>query len=163
MSAGTIALFAGNDGAAPAGWFYCTGGAISRTQYPDLFAAISTYYGAGDGSTTFNLPNLNGYVMRGFDDGRGVDPGRVVGTQQAQSMSTHKHAGGAGIMGGQCSYKLNSWPFGNSPDTGAQNYQGGCGGNPSSQVVLLTGPPNTIGGGSVRAIRLNYIILAFNP
>lgn len=54
---GTIFAFAGND--IPSGYLPCNGGAISRTTYADLFAVIGTTYGSGDGSTTFNLPNLN--------------------------------------------------------------------------------------------------------
>lgn len=54
---GTIFAFAGND--IPSGYLPCNGGAISRTTYADLWAVIGTTYGSGDGSTTFNLPNLN--------------------------------------------------------------------------------------------------------
>ena len=70
---------------APAGWLKCNGAAISRTTYADLFLAIGTVYGVGDGSTTFNLPDLRGEFIRGFDDGRGVDSGRVFGSSQAMS------------------------------------------------------------------------------
>lgn len=52
---------------APAGWLICDGSAISRTTYADLFAVIGTSYGAGDGSTTFNLPNKKGRVSAGYD------------------------------------------------------------------------------------------------
>jgi microcystin-dependent protein len=51
--------------AAPAGWLLCNGSAVSRTTYAALFAAISTVYGVGDGSTTFNLPDLGGRVTAG--------------------------------------------------------------------------------------------------
>lgn len=54
---GTIFAFAGND--IPSGYLPCNGSAISRETYADLFAVIGTTYGSGDGSTTFNLPNLN--------------------------------------------------------------------------------------------------------
>lgn len=52
---GTIELYGGNT--APDGWLLCNGGTISRTLYADLFAVIGTTYGAGDGNTTFKLPN----------------------------------------------------------------------------------------------------------
>jgi len=52
---------------APAGYVLCNGGAISRTTYADLFAVISTTYGAGDGSTTFNVPQLQGKLPQGYD------------------------------------------------------------------------------------------------
>jgi microcystin-dependent protein len=49
------------------GWFECDGRAISRTDYPNLFAAISTTYGSGDGSTTFNIPDYRGRFRIGTD------------------------------------------------------------------------------------------------
>ena len=52
---------------APVGYVLCDGTAISRTTYADLFAVISTTYGAGDSSTTFNVPNLQGKTPQGYD------------------------------------------------------------------------------------------------
>lgn len=63
---GTIAPFGG--GTVPAGWMLCNGAAISRTTYSALFAAISTTYGSGDGSSTFTLPNAQGVFLRGSGD-----------------------------------------------------------------------------------------------
>jgi len=60
---GTYIQFAG--AAAPTGFLACNGAAVSRTTYADLFAVISTTYGVGDGSTTFNLPDARGLVMVG--------------------------------------------------------------------------------------------------
>ena len=54
---------------APAGFLKCSGQAVSRTTYAALFTAIGTLYGVGDGSTTFNLPDLRGEFIRGLDDG----------------------------------------------------------------------------------------------
>ncbi|QEY24939.1 tail fiber protein [Neisseria animalis] len=82
--AGTVAFIAG--AYAPAGWLKCNGAAVSRTTYAKLFAAIGTHYGAGNGSTTFNLPDLRGEFIRCLDDGRGVDVGRVLGTVQTDAM-----------------------------------------------------------------------------
>ena len=48
------------------GWLLCDGRAVSRSTYAALFGAITTFYGAGDGSTTFNIPDLRGYFIRGF-------------------------------------------------------------------------------------------------
>ncbi len=53
--------------AAPDGYLLCNGGAVSRSTYADLFAVISTTYGAGDGSTTFNVPQLQGKIPQGYD------------------------------------------------------------------------------------------------
>jgi phage-related tail fiber protein len=72
---------------APSGYLKANGAAVSRTTYAALFAAIGTIFGAGDGSTTFNLPDLRGEFLRGWDDGRGVDAGRVLGAGQAPSLT----------------------------------------------------------------------------
>ena len=76
---------------APTGWLECDGSAISRTTYAALFAAIGTTYGAGDGSTTFNLPDLRGEFLRGWDNGRGVDDSRAFGSSQLDAFQGHTH------------------------------------------------------------------------
>ena len=78
---GSVYTFAGST--VPTGWLKCNGALLSRTTYAALFAVIGTTYGAGDGSTTFALPDLRGEFVRGFDDGRGVDAGRTLGSAQA--------------------------------------------------------------------------------
>ncbi|WP_100633116.1 phage tail protein [Pseudomonas qingdaonensis] len=75
----------------PAGWLKANGAAISRTVYADLFTAIGVRFGAGDGSTTFNLPDARGEFIRGWDDGRGIDPSRTLGTVQASQNASHTH------------------------------------------------------------------------
>ena len=75
----------------PTGWLECNGAAISRTTYASLFSIISTTYGAGNGSSTFNLPELRGEFMRGWDNSRGIDSGRGIGNAQAQSIEAHTH------------------------------------------------------------------------
>lgn len=77
--------------AIPQGWLKCDGSAVSRATYAALYAAVGTTYGAGDGATTFNLPDLRGEFIRGLDDGRGVDAGRALGSAQAQDMQPHAH------------------------------------------------------------------------
>ena len=81
---GMIMTFAGDF--APAGWLKANGAAVSRTAYAKLFAAIGTRYGAGDGHSTFNLPDLRGEFARFWDDGRGVDAGRGLGTWQNDAV-----------------------------------------------------------------------------
>lgn len=76
---------------APVGWLKGNGAAVSRTAYADLFAAIGTTYGAGDGFNTFNLPDYRGEFIRGWDDGRGVDAGRSISSRQAHALQTHNH------------------------------------------------------------------------
>lgn len=89
VKAGTVAHFAASN--APAGWLKANGAAISRTAYAALFAAIGTTYGVGNGSTTFNVPDLRGEFVRSLDDGRGVDSGRGIGTAQNHDFLSHSH------------------------------------------------------------------------
>ncbi|MDG4650124.1 phage tail protein [Roseibacterium sp. SDUM158017] len=71
----------------PTGWLECDGSALSRTTYADLFAAIGVVWGSGDGSTTFNVPDLRGEFLRGWDNGRGVDSARAFGSFQAEDTN----------------------------------------------------------------------------
>lgn len=76
---------------APNGWLKLNGASVSRTAYASLFSKIGTTFGAGDGFTTFNLPDARGEFIRGFDDGRGVDAGRVIGSSQGDLLKAHDH------------------------------------------------------------------------
>lgn len=84
VPAGTVVPFAGT--VEPAGWLFAAGQAVDRAAHAALFAAIGTTYGAGDGSTTFNLPDLRGRVAAGRDNMNGAAANRLT-------------AGGAGIAG----------------------------------------------------------------
>lgn len=86
---GLVGTYAG--AVVPTGWLECNGSAISRTTYAALFTAIGTRYGAGDGTTTFNLPELRGEFLRSWDNGRGLDPGRALGSTQVQDIQSHSH------------------------------------------------------------------------
>lgn len=77
---GSVAAFAVNT--APDGWLAANGQAVSRNIYARLFSRIGTTWGAGDGSTTFNLPDARGEFIRGWDNGRGADSGRTFGSAQ---------------------------------------------------------------------------------
>ena len=74
---GAVVPFAG--ASAPTGWILTFGQAVSRTTYAALFAVIGTTYGSGDGSTTFNLPDLRGRVVAGEDDMGGTSANRLTG------------------------------------------------------------------------------------
>ena len=73
------------------GYLYCDGRAVSRTVYSALFNVIGTRFGAGNGTTTFQIPDWRGVFMRGWDDGRGLDSGRVFGAQQGDQNKAHLH------------------------------------------------------------------------
>lgn len=84
----------------PIGWLVADGRAVSRSQYIELFNAIGTTFGAGNGSTTFNLPNLNGRVVRGWNSTAiGLDAGRAFGSVQADQNKRHTHISTAEASG----------------------------------------------------------------
>lgn len=73
---GTVVSYAGST--APAGWLLCDGLAINRTTYANLFAAIGSTYGNGNGSSTFNLPDLRGRIVFGVDNMGGTSANRLT-------------------------------------------------------------------------------------
>ena len=79
IPSGILVPFAGNT--APDDWLLCDGSAVSRTTYSSLFAVIATTYGAGDGSTTFTLPDLRGRMALGLDNMGGTSADRVTNIQ----------------------------------------------------------------------------------
>lgn len=108
----------------PVGWLKENGAAVSRTTYAELFAIIGTAFGAGDGSTTFNLPDHRGEFPRGTDDTRGIDPGRLVGSTQAQAIQSHSHV----ILDKAITFSFSAAASGNAPGgkaTGATELTGG--------------------------------------
>lgn len=94
---GAVVPFAMNT--PPTGWLKANGAAVSRTTYAALFTAIGTTFGVGDGSTTFNLPDLRGEFVRGWDDGRGVDSARAFGSAQSSQNLSHSHTGSTNTTG----------------------------------------------------------------
>ena len=99
---GAIMPFAGS--AAPAGWLLCDGTAVSRTGYAALFAVTSTTYGVGNGSTTFNVPDIRGRLPLGSGTGsgltarsRGQSGGAEDHTILEAELATHNHGVGAHI------------------------------------------------------------------
>jgi microcystin-dependent protein len=89
---GSILDYAGTS--APTGWLFCYGQAISRTTYAGLYAVVGTTYGAGDGSTTFNVPDLRGRVIAGQDDMGGSSANRLTGAAGGVDGDTLGGAGG---------------------------------------------------------------------
>lgn len=101
---GTIVAFAGDVVNIPVGWMLCNGAAINRVSYSNLYNAIGTAWGVGDGSTTFNIPDLRGQFLRGVNLGSGNDPdagsrtannggnsGDNVGSYQGFQVQSHTH------------------------------------------------------------------------
>jgi microcystin-dependent protein len=76
----------------PSGYLKCNGQAVSRTTFAALFAVIGETWGEGDGTTTFNVPEMRGEFVRGLDDGRGVDSGRNIKNHQGDQNRQHSHS-----------------------------------------------------------------------
>ena len=136
---GVVLPFAG--ATAPNGWLLCTGQAVSRTTYSALYALIGTTYGAGDGSTTFNVPDLRGRVIAGADNMGGTAASRLtsagsgvagslgsVGGAETHTLTTaqapaHTHGGTAASAGAHthtATAVATSGQNGLSPYTGGQ-------------------------------------------
>jgi microcystin-dependent protein len=103
---GSVHYVAGS--AAPVGYLKANGAWVSRSVYADLFAAISTTYGVGNGSSHFTLPDLRGEFIRGWNDSPyGADGGRLLGSFQPDEFKEHRHTlrgnvgGGVAILFGQ--------------------------------------------------------------
>jgi microcystin-dependent protein len=91
VPAGAVQAFAMNS--APAGWLAADGTAVSRSTYAALFSAISTTYGAGDGSTTFALPDLRGIFVRGSGSQTigGITYNKTLAAKEGDALQGHKH------------------------------------------------------------------------
>jgi microcystin-dependent protein len=135
LPTGTILDYAG--GGAPTGFLQCYGQAVSRTTYAALFATLSTAYGAGDGSTTFNLPDLRGRVGVGKDN---------MGGSAASRMTT----GGSGVdgialgaTGGSQTHTLDSTQM------PAHTHAPLSGTSPAFMHSVASGGTGTMGGGTI--------------
>ena len=104
---GTVVMYGGSS--APLDWLLLDGSAVSRTTYANLFAVLSTTYGVGDGSTTFNLPNAQGVFVRGAGSQTisAISYSGTRGTSQVDALQGHLHgtqdsagSGGNALIGG---------------------------------------------------------------
>lgn len=98
-----VRAYSGAASTPPSGWLVCDGSAVSRTTYADLFGILSTTFGAGNGSTTFNIPDLRGRAVFGVDNMGGSAANRVTnagsgitgttrgGTGGSEFLQTHNH------------------------------------------------------------------------
>lgn len=157
LPTGSVSAFAGSS--VPSGYLVCQGQAVSRTTYSSLFSVIGSTYGSGDGSTTFNLPDLRAEFIRGLDAGRGVDTARALGSSQGYATAAPQNTNPDRVTGGAPAV-LGSQPsaigFARAALNGAYNNIGddnGVEGNMDVQNVV-TGDAET----RPRNIAMNYII-----
>jgi microcystin-dependent protein len=100
----------------PTGYLECNGAVVSQSTYAELFQAIGTRYNTGgEGTGNFRLPDLRGEFVRGWDNGRGIDAGRTLGSKQEDEFKSHSHT----------LDKVLSWPRGDRTAITEQNQSGG--------------------------------------
>jgi microcystin-dependent protein len=173
---GAVTAYAG--ASAPAGWLLCDGSAVSRSTYADLFAAVGTAFGAGDGSSTFNLPDLRGRAPLGAGTGSGLTArslGASLGEEQHQltaaEMPAHTHAAGTYAVGtdGAHAHTAGSRTDANTTGGGTENVPVGSAGSAWStntggaHTHSFGGASASAGGGQGHntlppALVLNFII-----
>lgn len=158
FSAGMLMPYGG--ATAPTGWVLCYGQAISRTTYADLYAVVGTTYGAGDGSTTFNVPDLRGRVVAGKDDMGGASANRLTsalngdnlgaaGGSETHTLSTsqipaHRHFVAANTALGSASSSVAAVTSTTQVSRQYQSPYGG-GGEIFSMSMVQTGTDATVG------------------
>ena len=108
---GMVVPYAGVDSKVPTGWLFCNGQAVSRSTYSGLFGVISTTYGVGDGSATFNVPDLRGRIpANGYGGGAlgtsgGLENVTLTASQAAMKSHNHGYSGDFCVTGpnsGEC-------------------------------------------------------------
>jgi len=138
---------------APTGFLKANGAAVSRSTYAALFAITGTTYGSGDGSTTFNVPDLRGEFIRGWDDARAVDTGRAFGSAQADGLKSHTH--NVPFVGYNNANNPYTDAFGSLQPQEINNIGGNTGGDNPQDISyfnfnIATGSPSPAGGAETR-------------
>lgn len=153
---GVVLPFAGSS--APSGWLLCDGSAVSRTTYAALFTAISTAFGVGDGSTTFNVPDLRGRVAAGKDNMGGTAASRLTTGGSGVDGATLGASGGAQTH----TLTLAQIPSHTHTYQGIPvgTFGGGSGGNASNNTTQSSGSAGSDGAhnNTQPTIVLNHII-----
>ncbi len=145
---GSVISFAGEN--IPENYLICDGSEISRTEYSELFTALGESWGAGDGSSSFNLPDLRGQFIRGVDGSADVDPnkenrtaihtggntGNNVGTYQQDEFKNHNHTmeRGTNMTGG---YNAPCWAVDLTSGSFQTDYSGGDETRPKNAYVYF--------------------------
>lgn len=158
VPSGSVMPFAGTT--EPSGWIFARGQAISRSTFAALFSAVGTTYGAGDGSTTFNVPDLRGRVVAGKDDMGGTSADRLTNQSGGLNGDVLGATGGGEthtLTEAQMPahiHSISNWPSGSNTSTGLNSNSGATSQNKNT---------NSTGGGGAHnnvqpTIILQYII-----
>ncbi|MBM3106199.1 tail fiber protein [Pseudomonas sp. V1] len=153
---GTVVYFPGAN--PPPGFIKANGALLNRTTYAALFAAIGVIGGAGDGRTTFNVPDLRGEFIRALDDGRGVDPGRLLGSVQTSQNASHTHNATISVSGEHTHSVVGTAAEGGSHTHNLARAQNNSVGSLSNRVTTAQGDGGTAistavsGGAHVHAV-----------
>lgn len=148
---GLIMAYAGST--SPEGWLICDGSAVSRTTYATLFSLIGTTYGVGDGSTTFNIPNIKGRAIVGYDSSQsefniiGKTGGAKTHLLTTSEIPSHTH-GSATLSG---SFNVH----GSGSATVLSGASGGVVSVGTARSQYRSGGSNTNGATSYDAININ--------
>ena len=156
MPIGSLMPYVG--ASAPTGYLLCDGAAISRTTYATLFALVGTTYGSGDGSSTFNIPDLRGRVIAGQDDMGGASANRLTGLTGGVDGDVLGGSGGAETH----TLSIAEMPAHTHTYT-AHDALGATGSGGDAQLRTATESTSSTGGGGAHnnvqpTIILNYII-----
>lgn len=155
MPVGSIQMYAGAS-SPNSSWLICDGSAISRTTYAALFALIGTTYGAGNGSTTFNLPNMSGKFPLGVSASAPVHPLASNGGDETHALTVNElapHTHGAGSLTTTFAYK-------SSTNTGNQSNQDGSDANLFNSNAI-TGTTASTGSGTPFSIMPPFLTVNF--
>ena len=136
---------------APTGFLKANGAAVSRTTFAALFAITGTTYGVGDGTTTFNLPDLRGEFIRGWDDARGIDVSRAFGSAQAAGTNLLSHTHSTTVTGFAKAQYGDTGSITYGAGFTQQNNDGDITSNPNTaSLTYTTGAASPAGGAETR-------------
>lgn len=154
---GVVVAYTGST--APDNWLLCDGSAVSRTTYNELFSLIGTIYGSGDGSTTFNLPDLRGRTIFGKDDMGGSAASRVTSAGSGIDGATVGAVGGSEFMQAH-GHPGSTVPSNTTGGLGASNrvLESDNGGGASTATATIASAGSGDAENMPPAIILNYII-----
>jgi microcystin-dependent protein len=156
VPAGSVIPYAGTTN--PTGWLFCAGQAINRTTYSVLFAVIGTTYGVGDGSTTFNIPDLRGRLVAGQDDMGGTSANRLTGQSGGVNGDVLGASGGAETHTLTAGQLPTSATYQRETSHGGQSGTSGSGLAQTPAQTALTGANNEAHNNVQPTFILNYII-----